>query len=227
MGVPIIVERLNRNTVQYMDKRVSVSVIGARDSESQATREYGSGTSDGGILYKNTTSGDVQIAVDAAKSASLPGSFIGMAADGHIAIARTKGNSYACIILRCGKSRPNYYPRDVKKSKELLIKEKLMPSIVIDASHGNSRKVAAEQIHVARSVARQIALGETAVIGIMLESFFKHGKQSIGPLWSLELGLSVTDECINVQETEAILRMLYSAVKKRKQKMSHYYPMGA
>jgi 3-deoxy-7-phosphoheptulonate synthase len=227
MGVPIVVERLNPTTSQYMDKRVSVDVIGARDSESQRAREYGSGTSSGGILYKNNVEGSIQVAVDAAKSARLPGSFIAMAADGHIAIARTEGNPYAGILLRGGRHRPNYYPRDIKKAKTLLQFAGLQTSIGIDAAHGNSRKNAAEQIKVVRSVARQIALGETAITSVMLESNLKFGKQLLGPLNTLEYGVSVTDECIGIEETELILSMLANAVRKRSMRNPHYYELDA
>jgi 3-deoxy-7-phosphoheptulonate synthase len=227
MGVPIVVERLNPTTSQYMDKRVSVDVIGARDSESQRAREYGSGTSSGGILYKNNVEGSIQVAVDAAKSAGLPGSFIGMAADGQIAIARTDGNPFAGILLRGGRNRPNYYPRDIRKSKMLLELAGLQNSIGIDASHGNSRKNASEQIKVVRSVARQIALGETAITSFMFESNLKPGKQPIGPLRSLEYGVSVTDECIGIEETELILSILADAVRKRRLRNPHYYPLDA
>jgi 3-deoxy-7-phosphoheptulonate synthase len=227
MGVPIIVERLNPTTSQYMDKRVSVDVIGARDSESQRAREYGSGTSSGGILYKNNVEGSIQVAVDAAKSAGLPGSFIGMAADGHIAIARTEGNPYSGILLRGGRHRPNYYPRDIKKAKTFLSSAGLKTSLGIDFSHGNSRKKAAEQIKVARSVARQIALGETAITSVMMESNLKPGKQLLGPLNSLEYGVSVTDECIGIEETELILSLLADGVRKRCMRNPHYYELDA
>jgi 3-deoxy-7-phosphoheptulonate synthase len=220
-GIPLIVERLNPATSQYLDKLVSVDVIGARDASSQRAREYGQGTSSS-ILYKNRTDGDIQVAVDAAKSAGLHGSFIGMAEDGHIAIARTRGNPYAGILLRGGKNKPNYYPRHVKNAKNMLIKAGLIPSIGIDANHDNSNKIASEQIRIARSVSRQIALGEAAITSFMVESNLRHGKQNVGPRDTLEYGISVTDECIGIDETRIILDILAKAVRKRRERTHNF-----
>lgn len=217
-GVALAAERLHADTPQYLNGMVALDTVGARDSRSQGKHEYGSATSSP-IGYKNTLEGDVEAAVKAAASARLPHSFLGMDMAGLPDKVRGRGNPYSFVILRGGKE-PNYGRQHVRSAAKLLRDNGLEESVMIDASHGNSDKQASRQVGVIENVCGQLASGEEAIRGVMIESNLRGGRQdhSFEALDKLIYGQSITDECVDLQTTEAMLEMLQSAVFKRRER---------
>jgi 3-deoxy-7-phosphoheptulonate synthase len=222
MGVPTAMERLNGLTPQYLNGLVAYDAIGARNVADQNAREYGSATSSI-IGIKNGTDGGVSDAADAIETVNAPHNYPGSDMDGNLSKVKTTGNDTAHLILRGGKSGPNYSTEKVQEAKRALTtdriknnKSPLLEAIVVDASHGNSEKDYRNQIKVIESVAGQIALGELALRGVMIESNLVEGAQKIGPLDTLEKGKSVTDSCVDVEETTVMLTLLSQAVETRR-----------
>src|SRR5579875_1921939 len=176
LGVPVGCEFLDPITPQYISDLVSWGAIGARTTESQIHRQLGSGLSMP-VGFKNGTDGNVQVAVDAVRAAAARHAFPGIDADGRSAILHTRGNSDCHIILRGGKSGPNFDPESVAHANELLRKSNLPDRVVIDLSHDNSGKRPERQPEVARAVAEQVAAGDRTINGVMVESFLVEGNQ--------------------------------------------------
>jgi 3-deoxy-7-phosphoheptulonate synthase len=215
MGVPIAMERLNALTPQYVNALVAYDVIGARNTTDQKAREYASATSSP-IGFKNTPEGSVTAAAQAIVSASGAHAFLGMGMNGAPNQLNSKGNPTGHIVLRGDAAGPNYSAEHIATTKTLLEKKGLLQSIVVDASHGNSDKKAALQMNVIENICRQIARGETAICGVMVESNLVAGAQKLGDPTTLVYGQSITDECVNVTETAEMLAKLAAAVGKRR-----------
>lgn len=213
LGLPVGCEVLDPVVPQYIDELMSWSAIGARTTESQTHRNLSSGLSVA-VGFKNSTNGNIFNAINAIKSASLPAAFIGVDRFGNMSVIRTKGNELGHLILRGGNNGPNYYDEKVEEARESLIQNGLNPSIIIDCSHANSGKKAYRQRRVLRSVIEQINFGEKSIRGFMLESNIEAGCQKIvGDLNSLKYGVSVTDECISIDDTENMLLSAYEKLK--------------
>jgi len=87
---------------------------------------------------------------------------------------------------------------------------------MIDFSHSNCQKQYLKQLDVGANVAAQISQGESAIKGVMIESFIKSGNQSLSQSESLEYGKSITDPCLSFAETLPLLEQLASAVQQRR-----------
>ncbi|EOS93934.1 3-deoxy-7-phosphoheptulonate synthase AroG [Erwinia tracheiphila] len=214
MGLPAAGEFLDMISPQYLADLMSWGAIGARTTESQVHRELSSGLSCP-VGFKNGTDGTIKVAIDAINAASAPHCFLSVTKYGHSAIVETSGNSDCHIILRGGKD-PNYSAHHVNLVKEGLSQAGLEPQVMIDFSHANSSKQFKKQMMVADDVAQQIAGGEKAIIGVMIESHLVEGNQSLESGEPLVYGKSVTDACIGWENTEHILRQLAQAVKARR-----------
>jgi 3-deoxy-7-phosphoheptulonate synthase len=212
IGVPVSTELLDLRTPQYTSDLISWGAIGARTIESQLHRELASGVSYT-IGFKNGTGGDVQTAIDAMGSSETKHSFIGIDMDGQTAVVKTKGNRDAHLILRGGGGKPNYDEASIGKSVEMLISAGKNPRVMIDCSHANSGKNYKKQPVVAQDIARQIALGNKNICGVMIESNLVEGTQKMGD--DLVYGKSITDACAGLNDTEKMLIELAEAVKTR------------
>lgn len=209
MGLPVGCEMLDPIVPQYIDDLVGWAAIGARTTESQTHRNLASGLSVA-VGFKNSTSGNLSIAINAIKSSASPASFIGIDIDGNSSILRTTGNELGHLILRGGSSSPNYYEEFIEEAEKLMRSMEILPSIVVDCSHANSRKKYECQSRVLRSVTDQVARGAKSISGFMLESNLLPGGQKICDDPSkLAYGVSVTDECIGWEETERIILEAY------------------
>ena len=93
---------------------------------------------------------------------------------------------------------------------------------MIDCSHSNSQKMYQRQIDVAREAGRQVASGEERIIGVMVESHLKAGRQDLVPGKPLVYGQSITDACIGWEESVPLLRNLAESVRKRRLVKSEY-----
>ncbi len=214
LGVPVGTEILDTMTPQYFAGLVSWGAIGARTTESQLHRELASGLSFP-VGFKNGTSGDVKVAVDAVNAASHAHSFLAITNEGNAAIATTAGNPDCHVILRGGTNGPNYSSTDIASTTSQLAEKGMTPVVMVDTSHGNSDKDFKKQIDVIRELARQIGYGNTALMGVMIESNLKEGSQSFNPGGSHEYGKSITDACVGLEETDEMLELLSAAVKTR------------
>ncbi|RRO01001.1 MULTISPECIES: 3-deoxy-7-phosphoheptulonate synthase AroG [Pectobacterium] len=216
IGLPAAGEFLDMITPQYMADLMSWGAIGARTTESQVHRELASGLSCP-VGFKNGTDGTIKVAIDAINAASAPHCFLSVTKWGHSAIVNTSGNNDCHIILRGGKT-PNYSAEHVKDVKIGLEKAGLTPQVMIDFSHANSSKQFKKQMDVCTDVCGQIAQGEKAIMGVMVESHLVEGNQNLESGEPLVYGRSVTDACIGWEDTESLLRQLASAVRERRSK---------
>ena len=211
-GLPAATELLDPVVPQYIADLISWTAIGARTTESQTHREMASGLSMP-IGYKNGTDGSVTIAINAMEAASRPHHFLGINRQGHAAIVSTTGNPDGHLVLRGGGSGTNYHPEAIAAAAEALQKADLPHRVMVDCSHGNSNKDYRRQAEVLEAVASQVQQGGTAVMGVMLESHLVAGSQKIpADLSQLTYGQSITDACIDLDTTEAILEKLAAAV---------------
>jgi 3-deoxy-7-phosphoheptulonate synthase len=211
MGVPAGTEFLDMISPQYVSSLVSWGAIGARTTESQVHRELVSGLSCP-VGFKNGTSGNVQIAIEAILSAGQAHNFLGHTKHGQTAIFVTKGNRDCHIILRGGRNTTNYDAAAVEDTCNQMEKAGIRPQVMIDCSHANSHKDHTQQTRVARNVAAQIAAGDTRIMGAMLESNLVAGAQKHTSGQPLVYGQSITDACIDWPETKAALAELAAAV---------------
>src|SRR5262245_21654256 len=212
MGLPAGCEFLDPITPQFFADAVAWGAIGARTTESQVHRQLASGLSMP-VGFKNGTSGDVQVAIDAVRAAGHPHSFFGVTEQGLAGIVTTRGNQDCHVILRGGHDGPNYDAACVHEALDKLQASKLPPRLVVDASHGNSSRDFRRQPLVLHEVAEQIARGERGVVGTMVESFLVEGRQDLGDPASLTYGQSITDACIGWEATESALEELAAAVR--------------
>jgi 3-deoxy-7-phosphoheptulonate synthase len=212
MGVPAGTEFLDMISPQYVASLVSWGAIGARTTESQVHRQLSSGLSCP-VGFKNGTSGNVQIAIEAIVSAANPHTFLGHSKNGQSAILFTTGNPDCHIILRGGRQTTNYAAASVTETAEQMEKAGVSPRIMIDCSHANSGKDYTRQGLVCRDVAAQVAAGDRRIQGVMLESNLVAGSQVLVPGVPLVYGQSITDACINWDETHALLAELAAAVR--------------
>ena len=215
MGVPAGTEYLDMLSPQYYSDLVSWGAVGARTTESQGHRELASGLSCP-VGFKNGTDGDVQIAIDAIGASSKSHHFLSRTKDDQSAIYQTSGNTSCHLILRGGKHGPNYYRENVDAVCKRLEAAGHRPQVMIDLSHANSNKIYEHQILVGEDVSRQIRDGEERIIGMMIESHLLAGNQKQVPGQPLVYGQSITDACINFEQTEGILATLVDAIKTRR-----------
>ncbi|RXS98180.1 3-deoxy-7-phosphoheptulonate synthase [Silvibacterium dinghuense] len=215
MGVPAGTEYLDMISPQYVSDLVSWGAIGARTTESQVHRQLASGLSCP-VGFKNGTSGNTQIAIEAILSASHPHTFLGTTETGQSAILLTSGNPDCHIILRGGRGVTNYDAEAVASTVAQMGKTGVPARIMIDCSHANSGKDHRRQGAVCRDVAGQIAGGNRHVMGIMIESNLVAGAQSLVNGKAPVYGQSITDACIDWPETLVLLRELAEATRARR-----------
>ena len=215
MGVPTGTEFLDMISPQYIAGLVSWGAIGARTTESQVHRQLVSGVSCP-VGFKNATSGDVQVAIDAIQSAANSHTFLGHTKHGQSAIFVTTGNPDCHIILRGGRGLVNYTTESVAQTTAQMQKAGLQPRIMIDFSHANSSKDYKRQAIVCHDVSSQIAGGNSNIIGVMIESNLVAGAQKLAQGKPLVYGQSITDACIDWPETRTLLAELAVAVRARR-----------
>ncbi|MGJ8651740.1 MAG: 3-deoxy-7-phosphoheptulonate synthase [Opitutaceae bacterium] len=216
LGLPTGAEFLDTIIPQFIADAIAWSAIGARTTESQVHRELASGLSMP-VGFKNGTSGNVQIAIDAVRSSAQPHWFPSVTKQGVTAIFQTTGNPSAHVILRGGnRTGPNYEAKDIEPILEQLEAVNLPPYLIVDCSHGNSNKDYTRQSEVAHVLAEQIAARQTGIAGVMLESHLVAGRQDYTQDGDNVYGQSITDACIDFDATETIFDELAQAVQARR-----------
>jgi len=216
LGLPAGTEFLDTITPQFIADLISWGAIGARTTESQVHRELASGLSMP-VGFKNGTDGNVQIAIDAIRAARHEHHFLSVTKQGISAIVATRGNDCCHVILRGSAARSNYDSESVEKTASALRQAGLADRLMIDCSHGNSRKNPARQREVARQVGAQVAQGQPAIFGTMIESHLVEGCQPCRGGRPLVYGQSITDACISWADTAPLLEELAEAVERRRQ----------
>ena len=213
-GIPAATEALNPITPQYFADLISWCAIGARTTESQTHREMSSGLSMT-VGFKNGTDGNLNMAINAIKACSSPQSFLGINDEGQISTFKAKGNKSSHIILRGGK-KSNYHIADIIECEKLLRKNDLAERIMVDCSHDNSNQDYRNQGKVIEEITKQIVSGNKSIFGLMLESNLFAGKQKILDNKSdMEYGVSVTDGCIDWEETKDVIRRFAENISKK------------
>ena len=215
LGLPVGCEFLDPIMPQYIADAVSWGAIGARTTESQIHRQLASGLSMP-IGFKNRTDGDVGVAVDAVRAAAVSHTFAGIDFIGTPAILNTRGNSDCHVILRGGRDAPNYGADSVAGAQELLRAVGLPERVVVDASHDNSGKEHGRQPAVLNDLSTQVADGNRALVGVMLESFIVAGRQDLQDGRAPTYGQSITDACMSWEATVDVLDGLAAAVIRRR-----------
>jgi 3-deoxy-7-phosphoheptulonate synthase len=214
LGLPIATEFLDTTLGQYYADHVSWGAIGARTVESQVHRELASGLSMP-VGFKNRTDGDIQVAVDAIRSARNPHWFPSLDREGTPACMETTGNTDTHLVLRGGTRGPNFSAEQVSGAAALLAKNALPPYVMVDCSHANSLKDPSRQTAVAADLAGRIASGNRTVAAVMIESNLLDGSQDYRAK-PLVRGRSVTDVCLSWEETRPLLEALAGAVSARR-----------
>lgn len=202
--LPTATEFLDPIIPQYLSDLISWAAIGARTTESQTHRQLVSGLSMP-VGFKNATDGSIHIAIDAIKTASAKHSFLGVINDGRTGVFHTKGNKNCNVILRGSSNAANYGSEYIAFTEELMRKSGLIPSIIVDCSHGNSMRQPTNQPAVFKDIVKQLNDGATSIAGVMLESYLKTGKQNMTSRDNLTYGLSITDGCLGWPETEKLI----------------------
>ncbi len=212
MGLPVATEALDPITPQYIAELISWTAIGARTTESQTHRELSSGLSSP-VGFKNNTDGNIEVAINAIKSAERPHHFLGIDQFGRTSIVATKGNSHGHLILRGGKERPNYDSVSVRLAQKALKKAGLLGSIIIDCSHDNSLKDYRNQPQVFLDCVQQMIHGNPDIVGLMLESHLFKGQQALEE--NLLYGVSITDGCIGFDESAELIRRAHHDLSRK------------
>jgi 3-deoxy-7-phosphoheptulonate synthase len=214
MGVPTATEALDPITYQYLSDLTAWASIGARTTESQTHRQMASGIS-APVGFKNNTQGNIDVAVNAMRSAMTPHRFLGIDEDGRVAMVTTRGNPYGHVILRGGEE-PNYDAASVDAAVQKLKGSGLRTKVVIDCSHGNSRKEYRNQPIAFRDVLSQMIAGNEHIAGLMLESNLEEGSQPItNDPSALKHGVSITDACIGWAQTEELVLEGYERLREK------------
>jgi len=218
LGMPAGSEFLDVVSPQYIGDLISWGAIGARTTESQIHRELASGLS-APIGFKNGTDGNIKIATDAIQAAGRPHHFLSVHKNGQVSIVETAGNPDCHVILRGGKE-PNYQSTFVESACKELAAAHLPATLMVDCSHANSSKKHERQVVVAQDIAEQMAAGSKGIFGVMVESHLHGGAQKFTPgkddPAALEYGRSITDACIDWDDSAKVLSILADAVKARR-----------
>jgi 3-deoxy-7-phosphoheptulonate synthase len=218
LGMPIASEMLDTISPQYLADLISLGAVGARTTESQLHRELASGLSFP-MGFKNGTDGSLSVAIDAVGAAAAKHYFMGVTKQGLAAITKTNGNEDGFVILRGGSSGTNFDSQSVKVAKEALAKKSQKAVMMIDCSHGNSKKDHRNQPLVAKTIGDQLRQGEEGIVAVMIESNIHEGSQKVpsdGPA-ALKMGISITDACIGWETTVEVLTQLAEAVRARRE----------
>ena len=212
-GLACATEVLDPIVPQYIADLISWAAIGARTTESQTHRDITSGLSMP-VGFKNGTDGNLDIAVNALAASREAKSFIGIDQEGQTCVVSTRGNQEGHVILRGGKSGPNYGSAALDEAEKALKNAGLTEALMVDCSHSNSGKKPEKQPEVLKAIGAEISAGRTSLRGFMVESHLFSGSQPVGPLSGLKYGVSVTDGCLGWDDTEKALRDLHRVLGK-------------
>lgn len=213
LGVPTATEFLDVFTSHYTRDLITWGAIGARTTESPMHRELASSLTLP-VGFKNNREGNIHVAVDAIEVAQHTHHIFSIDRWGKTVFLQTPGNPHCHLVLRGASHATNYDPVSVQRSVEHLRHKKLLPYLMVDCSHDNSEKMHAQQLEVARSLSAQILAGNTALVGVMLESFLLAGRQTLTHKAGLQYGQSITDACLSWEQTTPLLENFAESVAR-------------
>jgi 3-deoxy-7-phosphoheptulonate synthase len=215
-GLPIATELLDINLASYFSDVLSWAAIGARTTESQPHRELASSLPFA-VGFKNGTDGRIEGALGGIVSAAQPHRRLAPSAEGRLMLLQSRGNPHCHLTLRGGANGPNYDAASVAAASDAARRAGRPPRVMIDASHGNSGKDHLNQPIVTADVAARVGAGARDVLGVMIESHLVAGRQALVlGCAGLRYGQSITDACVDVAMTEAMLDELAQAVRRRR-----------
>ena len=226
IGLPAATELLDPITPQYIADLICWTAIGARTTESQIHRQMASGLSMP-VGYKNGTDGSFTAAINAMLTAKISHHFLGINQDGLASIVRTTGNPDGHLVLRGGAAKPNYEAQDILAANNALKNKAMNSRLMVDCSHGNSKKDYQKQVTVLDSINQQIKAGTEFIVGVMIESHLVAGNQSIPKDGTPTVyGQSITDACVDWATTETMLHSLADAVSQGRPEIKQMAPIG-
>ncbi len=211
-GLPCATEFLNPILAGYQEDLLAYGSIGARTVESQIHRELAAGLKMP-IGMKNNLAGETASSINAVKTANRPHRLFSNDEYGRPSIAQVRGNPYAHVFLRGGKSGPNLDDQSIRLACTELASANLRRPIMVDCSHANSGKDFRQQGSNARKIADQFLKTNPEIAGFMLESNLEEGSQSFQAGEGHVFGQSITDGCIGWEETESVLREIAAQMK--------------
>lgn len=205
LDVACATELLDPLAVPYFEDLIAWGMIGARTSASQPHRQLASGLSFP-IGFKNGVHGELDSSIYGILSSRDPHTHLSIDENGLVCAKQTKGNPFTHLVLRGSDNQTNYDAKSIAFALNALKANHLEPKVLIDCSHGNSKKDHKLQPLVFKSVIEQICEGNCSILGLMLESHLYSGKQLLGdnPA-NLRYGVSITDACIGWEETESLI----------------------
>ena len=212
MGLPCATEMLEPFTAPYLDDLVAWGAVGARTIESPVHRQLASGAPFP-VGFKNGTDGDVGVAADAMHAAGTCQVFPALAQDGSCVVRESPGNPDGHLVLRGGRSGPNFDEVSIAAATRRVAHEGIARPVLVDCSHENSGRDPARQLLACRGVLDALRAGSEGLLGLMLESYLQEGRQQVRPGEKLRYGVSITDACIGWNETADLLCEIAEAVK--------------
>lgn len=214
MNVPTATEFLDPITPRFIGDLISWGCIGARTVESQIHRQLASGLNMP-VGFKNSTSGNIKVAIQGVLFAKSPHTFFGMDEDGRLSIARTMGNANAHIVLRGGGLKTNYDQMSIASALDQLKLAKLPQHLLIDCAHDNSFRRSAEQKNVFKAVLEQYIQGNKSIRGMIIESHLFEGRQNMtaNPT-ALKYAISLTDPCLDWNSTEQLILSAHALLQQ-------------
>lgn len=198
-------EMLYPENHRYLADILSYVAVGARSAENQQHRLTASGL-DVPVGFKNPTSGDLSVMLNAVTAAQSPHDF----SYGGFEVQST-GNPLAHAILRgsvnrFGTNLPNYHYEDLTELSDLYENSSLQnPAVIVDANHSNSGKRYEEQPRIAKEILHSMkhnAGVARLVKGVMIESYLQDGCQKIT---ESVYGKSITDPCLGWEKSERLI----------------------
>lgn len=198
-------EMLYPENHRYLADILSYVAVGARSAENQQHRLTASGL-DVPVGFKNPTSGDLSVMLNAVTAAQSPHDF----SYGGFEVQST-GNPLAHAILRgsvnrFGTNLPNYHYEDLTELSDLYESSSLQnPAVIVDANHSNSGKRYEEQPRIAKEILHSMkhnAGVARLVKGVMIESYLQDGCQKIT---ESVYGKSITDPCLGWEKSERLI----------------------
>lgn len=205
LEVPCSTELLDPLAIAYFEDLITWGMIGARTSASQPHRQLASGLPFP-VGFKNGVHGELDVALHGILAAHESHTHLSIDQEGHICSKTTKGNPFTHLVLRGSVTQTNYDPDSIADAAKSLKELNLTPRILIDCSHGNSKKDHKMQAQAFSSVINQACNRNENIAGLMLESHLYEGNQPLGNTpTSLRYGVSITDSCIGWEETESLI----------------------
>ena len=226
LGLAAATKYLDTISPQFVADLISWAVMSGATSESPTHRELASGLS-APVGFRNASSGDTKVAIDAVRESAQPHAFLSVSKQGLAGIVETSGNRDCHVVLQGGSAGPNHSEEAVGAVCAALEAEELPARVMVDCGSHNGAQAPATQQAVAEAVAGRIAGGDTHVFGVALHSFLVSGRQELTGGQAPIYGMSVTEPCLDWSATAEIIGKLAAAVQQRRDLAASAMPPAA